>query len=75
MCAGLMHQARISRCVFGAPDPKAGACGTLYRIHEDQRLNHRFEVTAGVLEAESASLLKGFFSQRRKALRSTDEEA
>lgn len=48
MCAGLMHQARIARCVYGAPDQKAGAVGTLYDIHADGRLNHQFEVTGGV---------------------------
>ena len=67
MCAGLMHQARVSRCVYGAPDPKAGACGTLYAINADERLNHRFEVTPGVLEDQSRSLLQGFFATRRKA--------
>lgn len=66
MCAGLMHQARISRCVYGAPDQKAGALGTLYRVHEDSRLNHTFEVTSGVLEAESKTLLRDFFEARRK---------
>jgi len=65
MCAGLMHQARIARCVFAAPDPKAGALGTLFRLHEDERLNHRFEVTSGVREQQSAELLRSFFSQRR----------
>ena len=64
MCAGLMHQARIRRCVYGAPDPKAGALGTLYRINEDERLNHTFEVTSGVLQDECASLLKGFFAAK-----------
>ena len=66
MCAGLMHQARVRRCVYGAPDPKAGALGTLYRINEDARLNHTFDVTPGVLEAECAQLLKDFFAARRK---------
>lgn len=66
MCAGLMHQSRIDRCVYGASDPKAGALGTLYSIHEDRRLNHNFEVTAGVKSAECAALLKDFFVQRRK---------
>lgn len=65
MCAGLMHQARIRRCVYGAHDPKAGALGTLYRINEDTRLNHTFEVTAGVLEAECAQALRSFFASRR----------
>ncbi len=66
MCAGLMHQARVSRCVYGAADPKAGALGTLYSINEDTRLNHTFEVSAGVYEQECAALLKQFFSERRK---------
>ncbi len=65
MCAGLMHQARIDRCVFGAFDPKAGALGSLYRIHEDARLNHQFEVTAGVRGRECALLLKEFFAKKR----------
>ncbi|MBE6470746.1 MAG: tRNA adenosine(34) deaminase TadA [Coriobacteriaceae bacterium] len=66
MCAGLMHQARIDRCVFGAYDPKAGALGTLYRINADERLNHTFEVQGGVLEEECAELLRAFFRARRK---------
>lgn len=66
MCAGLMHQARIARCVYAAPDPKAGALGTLYDLHDDTRLNHRFEVTTGVLEAESAQLLRAFFRRLRE---------
>ena len=66
MCAGLMHQARVDRCVFGAPDPKAGALGTLYRVNADERLNHTFEATGGVLEGECADLLRSFFAARRK---------
>jgi tRNA(Arg) A34 adenosine deaminase TadA len=65
MCAGLMHQARISRCVYGAADPKAGALGSLYAIHQDIRLNHNFEVTSGVYEQESAKLLSEFFANLR----------
>lgn len=66
MCAGLMHQARIDRCVFGAPDPKAGALGTLYRVNEDERLNHNFEVASGVLGDECADLLRAFFARKRR---------
>jgi len=66
MCAGLMHQARISRCVYAAPDPKAGALGTLYDLHDDKRLNHRFDVTSGVLAEDSAELLRSFFRRLRE---------
>ena len=66
MCAGLMHQARIDRCVYGAPDPKAGALGSLYSVHSDGRLNHMFEVTPGVCQDECASLVRGFFAGKRK---------
>ena len=69
MCAGLMHQARIDRCVFGAADPKAGALGTLYAIHADERLNHTFDVRSGVMADECATLLKDFFASRRKKQR------
>ena len=65
MCAGLMHQARVKRCVFAAPDPKAGALGTLYQVHEDERLNHSFDVESGVLKEQSAALLKDFFKDLR----------
>jgi len=67
MCAGLMHQARIARLVYGATDPKAGAVGTLYDLSNDERLNHRFEVTAGVLADESSQMLKEFFGRLRTA--------
>lgn len=66
MCAGLMVNARIDRCVYGAPDPKGGALGTLYDVSADPRLNHAFEVRAGVLADESAELLRTFFRARRK---------
>lgn len=65
MCAGLMQQARLSRCVFGAPDPKGGAVGSLYQLHNDERLNHRFDVLGGIRETECATLLKDFFKARR----------
>ncbi len=66
MCAGLMHQARIDRCVFGAFDPKAGALGSLYQVNADDRLNHVFAVTSGVCEDECSQLLKSFFKEKRK---------
>ena len=65
MCAGGLVNARIARVVFGAPDPKAGACGSLYNVGLDSRLNHRFEVDGGVLAGECAELLLEFFSRKR----------
>ena len=67
MCAGLMVNARVDRCVYGAADPKGGAVGTLYDVSDDARLNHSFPVTAGVLEDECAQILRDFFRVRRKA--------
>ncbi len=66
MCAGLMVNARVDRCVFGAPDPKGGALGTLYDLSRDERLNHEFEVVPGVLQDEAAAQLKAFFKRRRE---------
>lgn len=66
MCAGLMVNARIDRCVYGAPDPKGGALGTLYDVSHDERLNHEFEVTSGVLADEAAAQLRDFFRERRR---------
>jgi tRNA(adenine34) deaminase len=66
MCAGAIVLARIPVLVFGAFDPKAGACGTLYDIVEDSRLNHRAHVIPGVLDDKCAGLLKAFFGNVRK---------
>ncbi len=65
MCAGAVVAARIDRLVFGAFDAKAGACGTLYNIPEDPRLNHRTTVVRGVLAEECAEPLARFFGERR----------
>ena len=65
MCAGALLAARVKRLVFGAADPKAGACGSLYNLCADPRLPHEIEVLAGVRAAEGAALLTAFFSQRR----------
>ncbi len=65
MCAGAIVQARIPRLVYGAPDEKAGAAGTLYNICQDDRLNHCLDMTAGLLADESAALLRQFFQARR----------
>ena len=67
MCAGLMVNARVDRCVFGAADPKGGALGTLFDGSHDPRLNHEFEVTSGVLEQECADVLRRFFRAKRAA--------
>lgn len=67
MCTGALVLARIERLVFAADDPKAGACGSLMRLHDDPRLNHNFLVTSGVMAEEASALLKEFF--RRKRLR------
>lgn len=65
MCAGALVLARIDRLVYGATDPKAGACGSIYNLVEDARLNHRVQVRRGVLEQECADLLRAFFAQQR----------
>ena len=65
MCAGAAVNARIGRIVYGCADPKAGYCGTLGNIPQDDRLNHRCRIDAGVLAEESAELLKQFFQAKR----------
>lgn len=67
MCAGAIVLARLGRVVYGAPDPKAGACGSVLDVLGERRLNHRAELTAGVLADECGELLREFFRQRRKA--------
>ena len=71
MCAGAMINARVARVVFGAFDPKAGCCGTLYQLIQDGRFNHTCPVTGGVLEAECAGILKEFFARKRRNNRDT----
>lgn len=65
MCAGAILHARIRRLIFAAPDPKAGACGTVLAVLNHPRLNHRVELTSGLLAAECGTLLTGFFRSRR----------
>jgi len=65
MCAGAIAQSRIERLVYGAADPRAGACRSLYRLADDPRLGHRVRMTSGILEAECGALLTEFFQQRR----------
>jgi tRNA(adenine34) deaminase len=65
MCVGAMVNARVARVIYGARDEKAGALGSIYDIGRDGRLNHRFEVVAGVMESECADILREFFRARR----------
>jgi tRNA(adenine34) deaminase len=65
MCAGAIIHSRIARLVYGATDPKAGACESLFRLVSDTRLNHRVPITAGVLARECGDVLKEFFQERR----------
>ncbi|MCC7293226.1 MAG: nucleoside deaminase [Phycisphaerales bacterium] len=65
MCAGAIVLARIRRLVYGATDPKAGACASLYTIPTDPRLNHQVQVTCGILEAPCSAILKEFFARQR----------
>ena len=66
MCAGAALAARVARIVFGAADPKAGACGSLYNLAADPRLNHEMDVADGLLAGEAARLLREFFAARRR---------
>jgi tRNA(adenine34) deaminase len=66
MCAGAIVLSRIPTLVFGCYDPKMGACGTLYTIPEDKRLNHRVHVVGGVLDAECGGIVKEFFTKKRE---------
>lgn len=65
MCAGALVLARMDRLVYGCDDPKTGACKSLYNIVRDERLNHRLEVTSGVLAEDCSNLLQEFFLRRR----------
>ncbi len=65
MCVGAMFHARLSRVVFGARDPKTGACGSVLDLFAEKRLNHHAELEGGVLAAECGALLSGFFAARR----------
>ena len=69
MCAGALVLARVKRMVYGADDPKTGACGSVFNIIDNRKLNHRIKVTKGVLEKECVGLLREFFSKKRSAER------
>jgi tRNA(adenine34) deaminase len=66
MCAGALVAGRVARVVFGAPDPKAGSCGSLYNLCVDPRLNHEVAVQHGVRAEECAAVLTAFFESRRR---------
>lgn len=66
MCAGAIILARVPRLVYGAPDPKAGACGSVLDVIHERRLNHRVEVAPGVLADECGELLRAFFAKKRR---------
>lgn len=69
MCAGAMMHARLARVVFGASDPKTGACGSVVNLFDEDRLNHHAEITGGILAAECGTMLSNFFAERRRLAR------
>jgi tRNA(adenine34) deaminase len=73
MCAGAIILARLGRLVYGARDPKAGACGSVLDVIHERRLNHRVEITEGVLADECGSLLREFFVRKRREAESQTE--
>jgi tRNA(adenine34) deaminase len=70
MCAGAMQHARIKRLVYGAADPKTGACGSVIDLFAEPKLNHHTSVRGGVLASESGNMLSKFFAERRELMRS-----
>jgi len=67
MCAGAIILSRVKKLVFATPDPKAGACGSLYNLPQDIRLNHQVEIVSGVLEEQCKAILRAFFERLRKS--------
>lgn len=67
MCAGAIQHARIARLVFGASDPKTGACGSVINLMAEEKLNHHTEVTGGIMAEQCGKLLSDFFASRRKS--------
>ncbi len=74
MCSGAMMHARLARVIYGAPDPKTGACGSVVNLFEQEQLNHHAEVVGGVMADEAGAMLKGFFAERRNAARKAPSE-
>lgn len=73
MCVGAIFHARIARLVYGAKDPKTGACGSVVDLPAETRLNHHLQVTGGMLAEETGELLKQFFAERRKVAGAADQ--
>ncbi len=69
MCSGAMMHARLARVVYGATDPKTGACGSVLNLFGQEQLNHHTELVGGVLADEASAMLRGFFAERRAAAR------
>jgi len=74
MCAGALVLGRLDRLVYGCDDPKTGACKSLYNIVQDERLNHKLEVTSGVLEEQCREQLQGFFARRRQENKNSNKD-
>jgi tRNA(adenine34) deaminase len=74
MCSGAMMHARLARVVYGAADPKTGACGSVLNLFEQEKLNHHTELVGGVLADEASAMLRGFFAERRAAARAATPE-
>ena len=75
MCVGAIVHARVARLVYGAPDPKWGAAGSLYNVAADPRLNHQVDIVSGVRAAECRQLMQDFFRSKREQFKSQGEES
>lgn len=74
MCTGAIFHARVSRVVFGAPEPKTGVAGSVLNLYAEPRLNHHAEIVGGVLAAECGALVSGFFAERRQSQKTREDE-
>jgi tRNA(adenine34) deaminase len=74
MCSGAMMHARLARVVYGATDPKTGACGSVLNLFEQEQLNHHTELVGGIMAEEASAMLRGFFAERRAAARTPAPE-
>lgn len=74
MCSGAIFHARVSRVVYGAPEPKTGVAGSVLNLYAEPRLNHHAEIVGGVLAAECGALVSGFFAERRQSQKTREDE-